>query len=145
MIWRSTFLIMISLSGTSPFREPKALFIKDKISAFNCDSQTTTYMLPYPADRISLSPLHRAHSSPWTYLLERIHLSFNSLRLYLFLYFEWSPALTVSSICLSVLSMLSSATKKIKPSNDSEFVKRAAGRGPKAFLWSYDDDKAWLS
>lgn len=39
--------------------------------------------------------------------------------------------------------MLSSATKKIKPFNDAEFVKRAAGRGPKAFLWSYDDDKAW--
>ena len=55
---------------------------------------------------------------------------------------EWSPALTVSSICLSVLSMLSSATKKVKPFNDAEFVKRAAGRGPKAFLWSYDDDKA---
>ena len=39
--------------------------------------------------------------------------------------------------------MLSSATKKIKPHNDAEFVKRAAGRGPKAFIWSYDDDKAW--
>jgi ubiquitin-conjugating enzyme E2 W len=38
--------------------------------------------------------------------------------------------------------MLSSAPKKIKPFNDAEFVKRAAGRGPKAFLWSYDDDKA---
>lgn len=60
----------------------------------------------------------------------------------IFLIKEWSPALTVSSICLSVLSMLSSATKKIKPLNDAEFVKRAAGRGPKAFLWSYDDDKA---
>jgi hypothetical protein len=23
-------------------------------------------------------------------------------------------------------------------------VKRAAGRGPKAFLWSYHDDKAWM-
>ena len=32
---------------------------------------------------------------------------------------EWSPALTVNSIVLSVLSMLSSATKKIKPFNDS--------------------------
>ena len=58
------------------------------------------------------------------------------------LYLEWSPALTVTSICLSVLSMLSSAQKKIKPPNDAEFVKRAAGRGPKAFLWSYHDDKA---
>lgn len=60
----------------------------------------------------------------------------------LYYYIEWSPALTVSSICLSVLSMLSSAPKKVKPFNDAEFVKRAAGRGPKAFLWSYDDDKA---
>lgn len=32
---------------------------------------------------------------------------------------EWSPALTVNSIVLSVLSMLSSATKKIKPHNDA--------------------------
>ena len=55
---------------------------------------------------------------------------------------EWSPALTVNSVVLSTLSMLSSATKKVKPFNDAEFVKRAAGRGPKAFLWSYDDDKA---
>jgi len=46
--------------------------------------------------------------------------------------------------------MLSSATKKViisfhhikmKPSNDAEFVKRAAGRGPKSFLWSYHDEK----
>lgn len=55
---------------------------------------------------------------------------------------EWSPALTVTSVCLSVLSMLSSAIKKVKPPNDAEFVKRAAGRGPKAFMWSYHDDKA---
>lgn len=55
---------------------------------------------------------------------------------------EWSPALTVNSVVLSILSMLSSATKKVKPFNDAEFVKRSAGRGPKAFLWSYDDDKA---
>jgi len=56
----------------------------------------------------------------------------------------------VASVCLSILSMLSSATKKViisfhhikmKPSNDAEFVKRAAGRGPKSFLWSYHDEK----
>jgi hypothetical protein len=43
-----------------------------------------------------------------------------------------SPKLSISII----------KKKKIKPFNDAEFVKRAAGRGPKAFLWSYDDDKA---
>jgi hypothetical protein len=46
--------------------------------------------------------------------------------------------------------MLSSALKKVyfiiliikcKPPNDKEFVKRAAGRGPKSFLWSFDDEK----
>lgn len=67
----------------------------------------------------------------------------DTVRWYLiFFYVEWSPALTVSSICLSVLSMLSSGTKKVKPANDAEFVKRAAGRGPKSFSWSFHDDKA---
>jgi hypothetical protein len=70
----------------------------------------------------------------YAYLFFMMVLNINNL--------EWSPALTVNSIVLSVLSMLSSATKKIKPHNDAEFVKRAAGRGPKAFIWSYDDDKA---
>ena len=32
---------------------------------------------------------------------------------------EWSPALTVNSVVLSILSMLSSATKKVKPFNDA--------------------------
>ena len=31
---------------------------------------------------------------------------------------DWSPSLTVSSIALSILSMLSSTTKKIRPVND---------------------------
>jgi ubiquitin-conjugating enzyme E2 W len=58
------------------------------------------------------------------------------------LYDEWSAALTVSSICLSIISMLASAKKKGKPFNDQEFVKRAVGKGPKNFRWTYDDDKA---
>ena len=31
---------------------------------------------------------------------------------------DWSPILTVSSVTLSILSMLSSTTKKIRPVND---------------------------
>ena len=57
------------------------------------------------------------------------------------LYDEWSAALTVSSVCMSVLSMLSSAKHKSKPANDAEFCKRATGKSPKAFLWSFDDNK----
>lgn len=57
------------------------------------------------------------------------------------LYDEWSAALTVASVCMSILSMLSSAQKKSKPFNDVEFCKRAVGKSPKSFYWSFDDDK----
>ncbi|KAM3136268.1 hypothetical protein pb186bvf_011567 [Paramecium bursaria] len=72
---------------------------------------------------------------------EHEHIYSNGFICLSILFDEWSAALTVASVCLSVQSMLSSATKKIKPPNDAEFVKRAAGRGPKSFLWSYHDEK----
>ena len=143
MIWRYSFPITISLSGTSPSRVLRAPSMRDKTFASNSGSPMTTYLLPHSAYRVTRGSLHRAHSCPRTHILKWLHMPFHPLWLYFLHYSEWSPALTVSSICLSVLSMLSSAAKKIKPSNDGEFVKRAAGRGPKAFLWSYDDDKAW--
>ena len=36
---------------------------------------------------------------------------------------DWSPTLTVSSVALSILSMLSSTTKKRKPVNDELICK----------------------
>ena len=56
------------------------------------------------------------------------------------LYNEWSPALRVSSVCLSILSMLSSATKKVKPHGDAEFSAKKF-TGPKQIKWFFDDDK----
>ena len=38
------------------------------------------------------------------------------------LYSDWSPALKVSSVCMSIISMMSSAEKKQKPANDSTAV-----------------------
>ena len=35
------------------------------------------------------------------------------------LYSDWSPALKASSVCMSIISMMSSATKKMKPPNDA--------------------------
>ncbi len=53
---------------------------------------------------------------------------------------DWSPALKVSSVCLSILSMLSSAQEKKRPHGDAEYSSRAAGRSPKNTRWAFDDD-----
>ena len=55
------------------------------------------------------------------------------------LYNEWSPALRVSSVCLSILSMLSSAKEKKKPHGDAEFSARHY-TGPKQIRWFFDDE-----
>mmetsp|Transcript_690 Transcript_690/g.1241 ORF Transcript_690/g.1241 Transcript_690/m.1241 type:complete len:151 (+) Transcript_690:2731-3183(+) len=57
------------------------------------------------------------------------------------LYDDWSPSLRVSSVVLSILSMLSSATHKTRPHNDSSFIRYAGGRRPKSFSWVFEDNK----
>jgi len=58
------------------------------------------------------------------------------------LYDAWAPSLKVSSICLSILSMLSSCKKKKKPEGDKDFVKSCAkGSSPKDIEWDFHDDK----
>ncbi|KAE8703844.1 putative ubiquitin-conjugating enzyme E2 16 [Hibiscus syriacus] len=48
------------------------------------------------------------------------------------LYDSWSPAMTVSSICISILSMLSSATAKQCPEDNDRYVRNCRnGRSPK--------------
>ena len=57
------------------------------------------------------------------------------------LYSEWSPALKASSVCMSILSMLSSATKKQMPANDKQAVSWMVGKSPKKVGWAFEDDK----
>mmetsp|Transcript_6960 Transcript_6960/g.21168 ORF Transcript_6960/g.21168 Transcript_6960/m.21168 type:complete len:157 (+) Transcript_6960:267-737(+) len=52
----------------------------------------------------------------------------------------WSPALTVTSICLSILSMLSSANRKDMPPDNDTYVERSKGRSPKETRWMFHDD-----
>ena len=54
---------------------------------------------------------------------------------------DWSPALTVSSLSVSILSMLSSATDEQKrpPKDNGAYVKRCKG-GPKETRWAFHDD-----
>jgi len=54
---------------------------------------------------------------------------------------DWSPALTVQSICLSVLSMLSSAEEKGRPPGDERYsTSHPVGSNPKKTTWLFDDD-----
>lgn len=53
---------------------------------------------------------------------------------------EWSPALRVSSVVISIQSMMSSAKKKVKPVEDESVSKQKVS--PKLMSWMFDDDKA---
>ncbi|KAG6774662.1 hypothetical protein POTOM_022023 [Populus tomentosa] len=65
----------------------------------------------------------------------------DSVALYI-LYDSWSPAMTVSSICISILSMLSSSTVKQRPADNDRYVKNCrSGRSPKETRWWFHDDK----
>eukprot|EP00287_Rhodomonas_sp_CCMP768_P008981 CAMPEP_0196717086 /NCGR_PEP_ID=MMETSP1091-20130531/502_1 /TAXON_ID=302021 /ORGANISM="Rhodomonas sp., Strain CCMP768" /LENGTH=155 /DNA_ID=CAMNT_0042057311 /DNA_START=35 /DNA_END=502 /DNA_ORIENTATION=+ len=58
------------------------------------------------------------------------------------LYDAWSPALRVDSICVSIVSMLSSATEKSPPSDNDRYVSRCGTKSPKQTAWAFHDDKA---
>ncbi|GAB1605462.1 probable ubiquitin-conjugating enzyme E2 W-B [Argonauta hians] len=52
---------------------------------------------------------------------------------------DWSPALSVQSICLSIISMLSSCREKKRPPDNGFYVK-TAHKNPKKTKWWYHDD-----
>eukprot|EP01138_Halocafeteria_seosinensis_P006762 gb/GECG01006915.1/.p1 GENE.gb/GECG01006915.1/~~gb/GECG01006915.1/.p1 ORF type:complete len:153 (+),score=14.67 gb/GECG01006915.1/:1-459(+) len=56
------------------------------------------------------------------------------------LYDDWSPALKVASVLLSIVSMLSSAKKKELPSDHSLYM-RSAPADPRKTRWDFHDDK----
>ncbi|KRT81505.1 Ubiquitin-conjugating enzyme [Oryctes borbonicus] len=52
---------------------------------------------------------------------------------------DWSPALSVQSVCLSIVSMLSSCKEKKRPSDNAFYVKTCS-KNPKKTKWWYHDD-----
>ncbi|XP_013405069.1 ubiquitin-conjugating enzyme E2 W [Lingula anatina] len=52
---------------------------------------------------------------------------------------DWSPALSVQSVCLSIVSMLSSCKEKKRPPDNSIYVKTCS-KNPKNTKWWYHDD-----
>lgn len=54
---------------------------------------------------------------------------------------EWSPALTVSSVVISIVSMLSSATLKSRPEDNERYVRtHSSSHSPKDTHFMYHDD-----
>lgn len=49
---------------------------------------------------------------------------------------DWSPALSVQSVCLSIASMLSSCREKKRPSDNTLYVK-TCNKNPKKTKWFY--------
>ncbi|XP_002735368.1 ubiquitin-conjugating enzyme E2 W, partial [Saccoglossus kowalevskii] len=49
---------------------------------------------------------------------------------------DWSPALSVQSVCLSIVSMLSSCKEKKRPP-DNTFYVRTCSKNPKKTKWWY--------
>jgi ubiquitin-conjugating enzyme E2 W len=57
------------------------------------------------------------------------------------LFDSWSPALTIYSVCLSIMSMLASAEEMKRPAGDGEYVKRVGSAAPLKSGWSFHDNK----
>ena len=51
--------------------------------------------------------------------------------------YGWSPALKVSAVTLSILSMLSSTKKKVKPANDEQITSKG-WKTPKDAVWFHN-------
>lgn len=52
---------------------------------------------------------------------------------------DWSPALSVQAVCLSIASMLASAKEKKRPP-DNQFYIKTCHKNPKKTKWWYHDD-----
>jgi len=52
---------------------------------------------------------------------------------------DWSPAMTVESVCVSVVSMLNSCPKKELPPDNDRYV-RTCSKDPKKTRWWFHDD-----
>uniref|UniRef100_A0A8C1WUZ1 N-terminal E2 ubiquitin-conjugating enzyme n=1 Tax=Cyprinus carpio TaxID=7962 RepID=A0A8C1WUZ1_CYPCA len=57
---------------------------------------------------------------------------------------DWSPALSVQSVCLSIISMLSSCKEKRRPPDNSFYVK-TCNKNPKKTKWWYHGECIPLS
>ncbi|XP_001944563.1 ubiquitin-conjugating enzyme E2 W-like [Acyrthosiphon pisum] len=54
---------------------------------------------------------------------------------------DWSPALTVQAICVSIISMLSSCKRKERPEDDRKYIRSLRDKDPTYTKWNFYNDK----
>ena len=56
---------------------------------------------------------------------------------------DWSPVMSVESLCVSIHAMLCSCKEqeKKRPDGDLQYVRSVGGRSPKLTRWAFHDDK----
>lgn len=87
---------------------------------------TNDYPMTAPTVTFEKPPVHE-------HIYSNGHLCLNVL------YDDWSPALTCYNICLSIVSMMSSATEKKTPPDDAAYSK-SSSRDPKKTMWHFHDE-----
>jgi len=92
-----------------------------------------TFSNEYPIESPEVVFLHPPPTHPHIYTNGHICLSI--------LYDGWSPALRVDTVCMSILSMLSSAESKSPPPDNDSYVRNCAPN-PKLTRWVFHDEKA---
>ncbi|KVH92347.1 Ubiquitin-conjugating enzyme, active site-containing protein, partial [Cynara cardunculus var. scolymus] len=130
------YQLQVDFPENYPMEAPQYVFVIDACGhaflAYNLFDGTTQVIFLHPA------PLHPHIYSNGHICLDLIG-TFNFVDI---LYDSWSPAMTVGSICISILSMLSSSTAKERPEDNDRYVKNCRnGRSPKETRWWFHDDK----
>jgi ubiquitin-conjugating enzyme E2 W len=93
-----------------------------------CFVLQVTFPVEYPIKAPEVIFLHKPPINEHIYSNGHICLSI--------LYDHWSPTLTVSGIALSIISMLSSATKKQSPPDDAKYISLSP-TSPKQTIWNF--------
>jgi len=116
------WLFTIEVMGDSLYKDEKYTLM------FRFDAQ---YPISAPAVQFVVGNGHEAPIHPHVYSNGHICASILGT--------EWSPVLSVISVCVTLQSMLASCKKKERPIDNDRYVKHAPDN-PKKTRFHYDDD-----